>query len=777
MRRLFLCLTLPAVLVLLLPVRLLSLESPPDQLVILCDASYSMGLRIHNGGKTALELLTAAALSYIEQLPTQTPVAILVTEHAGQTEIALSYTTDRALLRRTLEGVSPWGSTALQPAIERGLALAAAPDGTAELLLLTDGVDADTVIRGHSGVSIAVPSGVRFSALTVPATASVGVHQDLATAATRSGGTSRLVLEPPTHSRPPAEPAMDGASVPDHASHEARPPAEQPVYSARGLQPTAFWTSLALLTVLLGAVGAWWASRELAWLRRARRIRSHNAIPPVAVFDVVISGGGRTNIIIRQFPASLGTEPECTHTVPAAPGRGSFVVEIDRQEERVRISSRDELKVHGRQAREAILQRGDQVRLGGYTIYFEGVMAVRRWRITRRTHTPLLAPVGVLAVGIGALVAFGRPAQSPTPPTEAGAPAQERTDAVEPADHTPEPQAAAMAQLPATTWSPATPRVFAGADLVVHAPGEPVSYFKADYLIIHAHPDDEALDFGAYAARAAERGERGVVVLMTDGNSGLDQYPYRPVDALHPAYDLRGAALSRVRVVEASDAIRILGARSYVRLGHTNAPYNGLLDEQTVSQVLQRWGGTEQVVGQLMELIRGFRPTVLLSPDAPRTTREHFEHETTGYAVWEAVRRLDTEGAAPPIHLVAIDPLQRSEYGAYLAHPVIDAAVRTRHVAALAAHLTQRDATIIGIETRLAVGYEFYGVARWDPARPLPADFALWGRHLPARATHPGQIALPRPVGKYALHAVGPRSAAPVEKGVTQVVSDKKEAK
>ena len=67
---------------------------------------------------------------------------------------------------------------------------------------------------------------------------------------------------------------------------------------------------------------------------------------------------------------------------------------------------------------------------------------------------------------------------------------------------------------------------------VMWEPGDEPTFFKADALFIHAHPDDESLDFGVLISRFTRAGKRVVVVLLTDGDSGLDQYPQRMLGAI-----------------------------------------------------------------------------------------------------------------------------------------------------------------------------------------------------------------------------------------------------
>lgn len=256
-----------------------------------------------------------------------------------------------------------------------------------------------------------------------------------------------------------------------------------------------------------------------------------------------------------------------------------------------------------------------------------------------------------------------------------------------------------------------------GKTIELIGPGQKPDFYQADLLFIHAHPDDESLDFGGLMSMAAGSGKRIVEVLLTDGESGLDQYPRRIVGGPYPAGDLSGSGLARVRVMEAAAALQILGAETYIRLGLPNHPYSSVAQELSISRVLESWGGEEAVLGKLLELIRGYRPEVIISPDGPCRAREHFEHEATGYLTKRALSRLERAGEKFVIgHLVSVDPLQRGLYPAAFKLEVMGRNIpfRFRQLQALKEHKTQRDASVIGIEVRANFKDEYYNLEFWD---------------------------------------------------------------
>ena len=255
----------------------------------------------------------------------------------------------------------------------------------------------------------------------------------------------------------------------------------------------------------------------------------------------------------------------------------------------------------------------------------------------------------------------------------------------------------------------------------VIAPGRPAEYFKTDILFIHAHPDDESIDFGSLMARASRSNKRIVTLLFTDGEAGLDLYPQRKVGDIYPARVLKRGALSQVRVVEATRALSILGSEMYLRWGLENRPYNTQRDVVPPEEVIRGWGGEEQLVAKLIEVLEGFQPMIVVSPDSRSKAYEHFEHEAVGQLVQMALERLRRGGkSSVKGHLVSIDPYQVDRYTGVTA---VDAqiqdgesgfAYRAIQALALKEHVTQRDASVIGVSRLSHLPQEFYKALFWD---------------------------------------------------------------
>jgi LmbE family N-acetylglucosaminyl deacetylase len=250
--------------------------------------------------------------------------------------------------------------------------------------------------------------------------------------------------------------------------------------------------------------------------------------------------------------------------------------------------------------------------------------------------------------------------------------------------------------------------------LVSVAPGRRPPFFAADILFIHAHPDDESLDFGALLARSAAAGLATVTVLFTDGEAGNDRYPRRSVNGDYPDRRLRGRELAALRVREAERALGLLGCRMYVRLGLANHPYNSQSDKLTPEEVIEAWGGEEVLAARLADIIRGFSPRIVVGPDRQSAATEHFEHEAVGQILRRALAMLAAGGGPSPREvLVGVDPRQKSRYRGLIAVPAAEAgnargeSFREIQLRALKEYASQQDAAL-GLELLPRYRAEYY---------------------------------------------------------------------
>lgn len=264
--------------------------------------------------------------------------------------------------------------------------------------------------------------------------------------------------------------------------------------------------------------------------------------------------------------------------------------------------------------------------------------------------------------------------------------------------------------------------------LAIYGPGDSLPDFKPDVLFIHAHPDDETLDFGCYLSWCEANDLSTAVLIFTDGESGLDYYPNRPVGGIYPDHEMEGEELADVRRQEAFNALTTLGADAYIRWGLKNHPYNGTLDQKGPDVILSTWQDESLSYGKISErlakLISELQPIILVSADGPDKAREHFEHEAGGLLLRQSLDILKSQypsNIGPELHLTVIDPRQADLYenkimlSADLASADDAKTLREVQLEALLAHKTQRDSVKEGTTFLPEYPGEYYLVQSGDP--------------------------------------------------------------
>ncbi len=248
--------------------------------------------------------------------------------------------------------------------------------------------------------------------------------------------------------------------------------------------------------------------------------------------------------------------------------------------------------------------------------------------------------------------------------------------------------------------------------LLVYEPGEKPVPQKLDILFIHAHPDDESLDYGLYMAQAAEEGKSTGIIVFTDGDSGFDKYPDRPIDGFYPDAELTVPNLAKVRVQEAEKALTVLGAEVYVRMGLWNRPYTAEEVNKSLNTLLDEWGGRDFLIEKLVDYIEIFQPDIIVSPDGACQAREHFEHEAVGLLSEMAVnvyRKRDPGKLKAYLKLVDVQQIEAYN-GITLLNIDASGDNKCKEIkrAALMMHQTQADASYYGIKRLEDFPFEYY---------------------------------------------------------------------
>lgn len=138
-------------------------------------------------------------------------------------------------------------------------------------------------------------------------------------------------------------------------------------------------------------------------------------------------------------------------------------------------------------------------------------------------------------------------------------------------------------------------------------------------VCVQPHPDDTDVAAGGTVAKLAARGAEVVYVTLTDGRLGTYDPKVQPEE------------LVEVRRREQEEAARILGVRELVWLGVRDGELQPALE--------LRW--------KLVELIRKFKPDLVMAPDPWLTYEAHPDHRHAGILASEAVLFAPLPHAAP----------------------------------------------------------------------------------------------------------------------------------
>ncbi len=164
--------------------------------------------------------------------------------------------------------------------------------------------------------------------------------------------------------------------------------------------------------------------------------------------------------------------------------------------------------------------------------------------------------------------------------------------------------------------------------------------YKADILVVVAHPDDEAAAT-PYLARVIEEGKRVAVVFGTQGGSGANE-----------AGREQAGALAAVREIEARRACATLGISNVWFLGGKDTA------SQNVLQSLANWGHGA-ALERMVRLVRLTRPEVMLTFQPGIFIGEnHGDHQASGVIATEA---FDLAGDPAVFPAQVAGPMRRLE--------------------------------------------------------------------------------------------------------------------
>jgi LmbE family N-acetylglucosaminyl deacetylase len=150
-------------------------------------------------------------------------------------------------------------------------------------------------------------------------------------------------------------------------------------------------------------------------------------------------------------------------------------------------------------------------------------------------------------------------------------------------------------------------------------PVPPDDRFKADILVIVAHPDDETEVTGYLARATFDEHKRVAVIFGTRGDGGGDATGQE-----------QAAALGAEREIEARRALSVLGVANIWFLGGPDTP------GQDVLRSLETWNHGS-ALGQAVRLVRLVRPEVILTWLPVYVAGEnHGDHQASGVIATES---------------------------------------------------------------------------------------------------------------------------------------------
>jgi LmbE family N-acetylglucosaminyl deacetylase len=147
----------------------------------------------------------------------------------------------------------------------------------------------------------------------------------------------------------------------------------------------------------------------------------------------------------------------------------------------------------------------------------------------------------------------------------------------------------------------------------------PDDRYKADLLLVLAHPDDDVL-IGGYLARISlDEHKRTAVVYCTSGDGGGNAVGYEA-----------GQSLGQMRILEARKALGFLGIENVWFLGGHDTP------GQNVLWSLDNWNHG-RALDEVVRLVRLTRPEVVMTLLPAYTVGEnHDDHQAAGVLATEA---------------------------------------------------------------------------------------------------------------------------------------------
>ena len=150
-------------------------------------------------------------------------------------------------------------------------------------------------------------------------------------------------------------------------------------------------------------------------------------------------------------------------------------------------------------------------------------------------------------------------------------------------------------------------------------------------MVVHAHPDDEAISTGGILALYGKEGIRTVLVTCTDGSAGDGPGGVKPGE---PGHD--PAAVAAMRREELERSCRALGVKHLELLGFTDSGMMGWAQNDAPGSF---WSTpVPEAAGKLVNLFEQYQPDVVVTYDA-NGFYGHPDHIQAHRITMEAIER------------------------------------------------------------------------------------------------------------------------------------------
>lgn len=262
----------------------------------------------------------------------------------------------------------------------------------------------------------------------------------------------------------------------------------------------------------------------------------------------------------------------------------------------------------------------------------------------------------------------------------------------------------------------------------------------ATLLLVHAHPDDEAISTGGAMMKAKADGHRVVLVTATRGEAGeiynMDEAASRP-------------RLGEIRTHELEDASRLLGVDRGEFLGYRDSGMVGTPENDDARSFHQ--APLQEAAARLVEILREEKPDVVVTyaEDGVYGHPDHIKAHHVTNAALDQLLRTSEPWTPKKLYYTAIprsmmqafmeqmpEEAKAQQNSAMRIEGTPDELVTTRidvspYTArkrqAFAAHVSQNDpnswfATMADQIYELAFGTEYYQLTRGKPGSAIPED-------------------------------------------------------